>query len=124
LEIPWEVDSGTFLDTVLKKPRLPGEDFLNGAALSAATHGVITGALNLLPGFSNSLSGSVFVSIEPTNMVTDTTNFPLIAFCRAYPAYWPTIPVGGGGSRTLMNWTGNATGAKGFPRVEAHIQRQ
>ncbi|MCX6834764.1 MAG: hypothetical protein NTW07_06450 [candidate division Zixibacteria bacterium] len=124
LEIPWEVDSGTFIDTVLKKPRFPGEDFLNGAALSVATHGVIHNPVNLLPNGDNSRSGSVFVSIEPINMVTDTTNFPLIPFCRRYPTYWPGIPVGGTGQWNLMNWTGNATGAKGFPRIEARIQRQ
>jgi hypothetical protein len=120
LEIPWEVDSGMFIDTVLKKPRFPGEDFLNGAALSAATHGVITGPLDLMPNANSSQSGSVFVSVEPINMVSDTTNFPLIAFCRRFPATWPPPSTR---DATLMNMVGTADGAKGFPKIEARIKR-
>lgn len=122
-EIEWAVDSGTFIDTVLKRPNFPGEDFLDPAALSAATHGVIASAFNLLPDFDNSQSGTVFVTIEPINMVSDTTNFPLIAFCRQFPGFWPVLPIGGAGSWTLQNWTGSASGANGFPKITAEIKR-
>jgi len=110
-------------DTVLKRPAFPGEDFLDGAALSAATNGVIAGMFNLLPNADNSQHGSVFVSIEPINMVSDTTNFPLIAFCRQFPAYWPPADVGDALTWTLINWTGTASGADGFPKVVAEIKR-
>jgi hypothetical protein len=105
------------------RPNFPGEDFLDGNALSAATHGVITGPFNLLPNLDNSQSGSVFVSIEPINMVSDTTNFPLIAYCRRFPASWSVVPVGGAATWTLQNWTGTAAGARGFPMVTAEIKR-
>ena len=120
LEIPWAVDSGTFIDTVLKRPRFPGEDFLDSDSLMEAFGRT---SVNLLPSPNNTLTGSVFVSIEPDNMVKDTTNFPLIAFCRRCPASWPVTPVGGAATLTLMNWTGYATGAKGFPKIEARIKR-
>ncbi len=118
LEIEWEADSGTFIDTVLLRPSFPGEDFLDTASINAATGGVYSGPINLL----STSQGSVFVTMEPTNMVTDTTNFPLIAFCFRYPntiysgfyavnGWWP-----------LVNYTGSATGAKGFPVVTAEIQ--
>lgn len=123
LEIKWAVDSGTFIDTVLKRPNFPGEDFLDSVALSAATNGVIHSRFNLLPDFNNSQSGSVFVTIEPINMTSDTTNFPLIAFCRNFPTTWPVVPIGGGTTRTLVNYTGTAAGADGFPRITAEIKR-
>ena len=110
-------------DTVLKRPAFPGEDFLNGAALSTATNGVITSAFNLLPHGDNSQSGSVFVSLEPINMVSDTTNFPLIAFVRRFPIAWPTLDVGDAATWTLVNWTGTASGANGFPKISARIKR-
>jgi len=122
-EIPWEVDSGLFRDTVLKRPAFPGEDFLDSDSLTHYTNGVINAPFNLLPNADNSQSGSVFISMEPINMVTDTTNFPLIAFCRRFPIYWPNIGVGGSASWTLHNWTGSASGANGFPRIEVRIQR-
>lgn len=123
LEIEWEVDSGSFMDTVLKRPAIPGEDFLNAAALSAATNGVITSPVDLLPYGDNSGYGSVFISIEPYNMVTDTTNFPLIPFCRALPPTWPLPPEYQPGLWTLLPWTGTAPGAKGFPVIIAEIKR-
>ncbi|MCD6250452.1 MAG: hypothetical protein J7J98_09000 [candidate division Zixibacteria bacterium] len=129
-EIWWEVDSVVvdtvagdttiFRDSVLKRPNLPGEDFLDGAALSAATGGVISSSLDLFPVGDMSDKASVFVTIEPTNRFSDSTNFPLIAFSFrfpsshnfGYPYYWP-----------LINWTGTASGANGFPKITARIQR-
>jgi len=138
IAIDWEVDSvivdtvvigdSTSFDTtilretVLKRPNLPGEDFLDGAALSAATGGIISSALDLFPPAAGDMSdkASVFVTIEPTNRFSDSTNFPLIAFAFRFPGthyfgspyYWP-----------MVNWTGTASGANGFPKVTAEIQR-
>lgn len=137
-EILWEVDSITitvdtispdsivydttsFVDTVLKRPNLPGEDFLDVDSLSAATGGVYTIPVNLL----SSSSATVFVSIEPSNMVTDTTNFPLIMLGRRLPvgAEW-NLDYVADGFWTLHNWAGYATGTNGFPLVTARIKRQ
>ncbi|MEW5795995.1 MAG: hypothetical protein AB1772_06500 [Candidatus Zixiibacteriota bacterium] len=125
LEVKWVVDSGSFYDTVLKRPRFPGEDFLDGAALSAATGGVITTPYNLLQDLSAN-TGTVFVSIEPINLVHDSTNFPIIIFARNLPSSWPAFePVFG----TFLNvWSlrsqaGLATGAQGLPKITAKIQR-
>jgi hypothetical protein len=123
LEILWEVDSGAFIDTVLKRPTFPGEDFLDDAAIAAATNGVYTSSsqLRLLPLTDNSELGSVFISLEPNNMVTDTTNFPLIPFGMRFPSRWPVD--GFFTIWTLFNWTGSAPGTNGFPVVTAEFER-
>jgi hypothetical protein len=126
LNVNWEVDS-TFYDTVttdplvvdtvierftvLKRPRFPGEDFLNVPALRAATNNVITSTPYIL-----TRPGSVFISLEPSNMVTDTTNFPLIPFVRS-------LPPGASNIWTLINMAGVADGAPGLPKMEAKIRR-
>ena len=122
-EIEWEVDSGSFIDTVLKRPSYPGEDFLDSDSVIAHTNGVYS-QVDLLPTGNNmSYLGTVFVSIEPANMVHDSTNFPLIAFGFQLPSsesntflltngYWP-----------LLNWTGAASGNNGFPKMKAVIKR-
>lgn len=122
LAIPWAVDSGTFIDTVLKRPRFPGEDFLDTAALRANTHDAITAPPYLLSP-QGEQTGSVFVTIEPINMVTDTTNFPLIAFCRNLPDRWPARDPFVTYIWTLQSWVGTASGAHGFPKITARIKR-
>jgi hypothetical protein len=121
--IEWEVDSGSFIDTVLKRPSYPGEDFINGAAISAATNGVYNAPIDLLPGTSNGSNGTVFVSLEPVNMVHDSTNFPLIAFGFQLPSSESNGFLLANGWWPLLNWTGTATGTNGFPKLKAMIQR-
>lgn len=116
------MDTVLFRDMVLKRPNFPGEDFLDSLALYDATNGVIDwGPLNLFPSLDTYRRASVFVSIEPINRTSDSTNFPLIAFGRAFPGgtgdYRP--PYG----YTLFNWTGSADGANGFPKLTARISR-
>ncbi len=129
LSVNWDVDS-VFIDTVstdpivtdttiqtfhnLKRPRFPGEDFLNATALSDSTHGAIASPLYTL-----SQPGSVFISLEPNNMVTDTTNFPLILFSRTVPP----VDVDSVNLWTLSNWAGVAPGSRGLPKIEARIKR-
>ncbi len=116
------MDTVLVRDSVLKRPNLPGEDFLDSLALYNATNGVIDGgSLDLFPSGDMHLNASVFVSIEPINRTTDSTNFPLIAFGRAFPdgsgSYNPPF------TRTLFNWTGASDGANGFPKLTARIRR-
>jgi hypothetical protein len=113
LYVPWEVDSGTFIDTVAKRPRFPGEDFLDTAAMRAALHGYPSlGWLGAPVAWS---PGTIFISVEPDNMITDTTNFPLIPFYRGLNGIYDVY--------TLMNMSGVADGSKGFPKAEARIKR-
>jgi hypothetical protein len=125
LEIPWEVDSGSFIDTVLLRPSFPGEDFIDPAAISAATNGVYNAPINLLPNFNNSESGTILISLEPDNMVTETTNFPLIPFGMRFPMRWP-VPHPSGATFTIwtmFNWSGSAPGTNGFPKITAEFER-
>jgi len=57
-------------------PPFPGEDFLTN--LPAGFAG------NLMPNATGN-SGTVFLTLEPDNFVTDTTNFPLIVFYGEIP---------------------------------------
>lgn len=61
-------------------PPYPGEDFLN----VPTTGGGVT-AINLVPGNGRS-NGTVFITVEPTNDVFDSTNFPLIVNSRELPS--------------------------------------
>ncbi len=112
-----EVDTLGVLDTIYRKPVYPGEDFLDGAALSAATGGLVTAPYNLLPAPFGSQYGTVFISIEPVNRVTDTTNFPLIAFLSTLPNAWD------GNDVEMTNRTRGIQSSGGFPRVRAIFQR-
>lgn len=58
-----------------KVPRFPGEDFLDATALLDSL-GLST------PPNLHSDSGTVFISLEPFNFVTDTTNFPLFVMIK------------------------------------------
>jgi len=123
LDIRWLVDSGGFVDTVLKRPAIPGEDFLDGEALSAATNGVINSAFNLLPAVQGSQYGTVFISLEPINRTTDTTNSPYILFSRAFPDAYSTGGVGTVARQDMHNWSGTVSGANGMPLITARIRR-
>jgi hypothetical protein len=107
-------------DTTYKVPLMPGEDFLDAAALSAATHGEITSAFNLLPPMGR--AGTVFISLEPTNKVIDSTNSALIAFAYQLPSTWrPQESTTA--DRTMFNYTAVAQETMGFPRVIVRMIR-
>ncbi len=114
-------DFGSPIDTVYMRPDIAGEDFLDGAALSAASGGVITEALNLLPYGGGSNYGSVFISMEPANRLTDSTNFPLLAFIRSFPDSWSANDTESFDYRDMKNWTYGPGG--GFPEVMVIIHR-
>lgn len=75
-EIAAADDANPFTIAGVKVPPYPGEDFLNSEALLDSL-GLVT-----MPNL-NSDSGTVFLSLEPMNFITDTTNFPLYVMVKA-----------------------------------------
>jgi hypothetical protein len=91
-------------------PQFPGEDFILFPS----------GWSGLVPNASGN-SGTVFISIEPNNFVTDTTNFPLIAFTGKVPADQFEIS----GNEVIINmWnrTQVTDPRLGFPRIRVDIK--
>ena len=102
-----------------KVPPYPGEDFLNVPALQSA-YG-LTSALNLLPSATGN-EGTVFISLEPTNYPTDTTNFPLFVMIAPMPSNVAQLT--GDQLFTMTNWTQRFSGAlKGFPAIDVSMSR-
>lgn len=119
-------DSNGVVDTTYKRPGFPGEDFLDGAALSAATNGVISAPFNLLPAAGGNTYGSVFISLEPANRLTDSTNFPLIAFLATLPSSWSADATSNTWSAvTLVGKFGSVPNddSEGFPEIVMRIKR-
>jgi len=117
--VSWVVDSGAFLDTVEKRPNLPGEDFLNTDSLNA--YYGIASRINLIP--PPGTKACAFITLEPMNRAVDSTNSPLIIFTREVPSSYSTGGYGTVVSMTMTPWTGSADGANGLPRVTARIVR-
>ncbi len=86
-------------------PQFPGEDFL----LLGLNPG------GLVPNFSGN-SGTVFITLEPSNFVTDSTNFPLIAFMANIPDERAQI-TGNEVIINMRNWTQTIDPRIGFPRI-------
>jgi hypothetical protein len=91
-------------------PQFPGEDFI---LFPSGWNGLVPNATGN--------SGTVFISLEPSNFVTDTTNFPLIAFTGKVPANRFQIT----GNQVIINmW--NRTQVTdpriGFPRIRVDIK--
>lgn len=118
------IDTGGVPDTVYKRPLTPGEDFLDATALANA--GIMSGGpVDLLPLPSGNTYGSVFISFEPDNRLTDTTNFPLIPFVRAFPSAWQPPPPAPPGPNflSMINWTSTSQGTAGFPLIRVSFNR-
>ncbi len=101
-------------------PQFPGEDFilnLPGGMVPISEGGMWGGLVPL----SNGNSGTVFISLEPTNFVTDTTNFPLIAFMGDIPSSRSTVT----DTVVIINMQ-NRTQTNdpfiGFPRIRVDIK--
>lgn len=91
-------------------PQFPGEDFLLFPS----------GWSGLVPNASGN-SGTVFIAIEPNNFVSDTTNFPLIAFTGKVPSDRFEIT----GSQVIINMrnrTQITDPRLGFPRIRVDIK--
>lgn len=102
-------------------PPYPGEDFLNSTALQAA-FGI--NSVELMPNQSGNI-GTIFISLEPINAVSDTTNFPLILMTSELPANRTAI-TGGTVSVSMMNRSGtldNDPLAPGFPQIDVAVKR-
>jgi len=101
-------------------PQFPGEDFIEnlpGGMVPVSEGGSWVG---LVPS-SGPISGTVFISLEPTNFVTDTTNFPLIAFMVEVPKsrniVTATVVI-----INMQNKTQTNDGFTGFPRIRVDIK--
>ena len=91
-------------------PQFPGEDFLSFPS----------GWSGLVPNF-NGNSGTVFISLEPTNFIHDTTNFPLIAFTADVPDAQFTI-TDDEVIITMDNRTQITSKTVGFPKIIVNIK--
>lgn len=100
----------------VRLPQFPGEDFLDFSPDPAPW----IGPGGLVP-FASGNSGTVFISIEPNNFVTDTTNFPLIPFMKEIPPLKSAITV----QTVILNmWNRSETSDPriGFPRIRVNIK--
>ncbi len=102
-------------------PPFPGEDFLNETAMQAA-FGI--SSVELMPNASGNV-GTVFISLEPENAVSDTTNFPLLLMTEALPNNRSTIT-----ANTVQVAMTNRSGtvdsdplAPGFPQISVALKR-
>ncbi len=120
-EIYDPIGDSTYLDTVYKRPRYPGEDFLNSDSLEAATGGQLS-SIDLMPAAHNGhIEGTVFISLEPVNRdTTSKTNFPLIAFFGELPNSRPAPPV-----INMANGSSDVPGniSWGFPEIRVVFSR-
>jgi len=90
-------------------PQFPGEDFL---LFPSGWNGLVPNS------FGN--SGTVFISLEPTNFIHDSTNFPLIAFTAEVPTDQLQIT----GNEVIINmWNRTQINDPriGFPRIRVDI---
>ena len=109
-------DANPYVEDPARVPPYPGEDFVANLPNDESP-------INLVPN-DGGATGTVFISLEPNNMVTAATNFPLIALTSDLP-----------GTRGLVqdvqqqfimfNQTRSVRGdLVGFPRVKAVIDRR
>ncbi|MFH2050246.1 MAG: hypothetical protein ABIJ12_12450 [bacterium] len=97
-------------------PPYPGDEFFINLPNNAPD------TLNLVPNpFGN--QGVVFISLEPDNFVTDTTNFPLIIFFDPLPET-PFDPHTESLDQNTMDGLINTNNpARGFPIIKVDIKR-
>lgn len=109
------------IDTLYKKPEFPGEDFLNTDSLQKYL-GLTS--VQLMPNATGNI-GTVFITLEPLNRLTDSTNFPLIAFTATLPANRTAI-ADTNVSIPMFNKTSTPTGVDvgtGFPEIRMTFRR-
>jgi len=89
-------------------PPFPGEEFLQNLPAG------ISGPVELVPG--GGCIGKVFVTVEPINFNTDTTNFPLIAFMGDLPSSRTEVE-DVEQQFTLKGWMFSNDPYRGFPLI-------
>ncbi|HWR83717.1 MAG TPA: anti-sigma factor [Candidatus Deferrimicrobium sp.] len=99
-------------------PPIPGEDFLVNLPPE------ITSWQGFLPQANNN-SGTVFITLEPKNFPTDTTNFPLIVFARAIPRSRSELALPANAIQGFPMWNLTHTNdyTRGFPLIVVDIKR-
>lgn len=98
-------------------PPVPGEDFLANLPIGLDS-------VNLCPNedWEGTNPGRVFVTLEPDNFVTDTTNFPLLAFIGTFPVSRSEVVDSTIQQFTIRGWMGN-DGYRGFPLITVNVER-
>lgn len=102
-------------------PPFPGEDFLTNlpGGLKPPPGGSWGG---LVPEASGN-TGTVFITLEPVNFVTDTTNFPLFVMVRAIPSTRSSVTATSQ-EFTMKNLVHTNDQLQGFPKIVVDIQRR
>lgn len=103
-------------------PLYPGGDFLNTDSLSQLLG---LASVQLVPG-DGSGRGTAFISLEPMNRLSDTTNFPLMLYFREVPTSRAEITNGTAGVQlNLLNGSSTVTGSlMGFPEIDVSIVKE
>ncbi len=102
-------------------PSFPGEDFLKDlpGGLSLPSWG------GLMP-YETGNSGTVFITLEPVNFVTDTTNFPLLVYVKPIPedrADLEDYTVDYNKFMMKPQYQTNDPNSRGFPKITVDIRR-
>jgi hypothetical protein len=114
-------DANPFVLSGGQVPPFPGEDFLDPTALQAE-YG-IGGPIDLRSSLFTDDVSTVFISLEPTNAPSDTTNFPLVPFLGMVP-FFPDMLDSTEVGLDMWNWTQSVNGNNiGFPKIRISIER-
>ncbi len=104
-------------------PSIPGDEFFRNLPNNAP------GPIDLLPNQSGN-SGTVFVTLEPENMPTDTTNFPLIVLAGNMPSARSQIEIVAAMGDSIppyrfdmRNHTNTNDPFRGFPKITVSVRR-
>ncbi len=100
-------------------PPIPGEDFLTDLPPG------LEGWQGLVPDEDDN-SGTVFITLEPVNFVTDTTNFPLFVLIGKIPVTRDSVfgtAIADVQSFDMYNETPTNRPTEVFPKIEVDIER-
>jgi hypothetical protein len=110
-------DSANPYSASTRVPPYPGEDFLQNLPPGVPT------PLDLVPNASGGNPGRVFISLEPINAQTDTTNFPLVLFIGPLPSSYHMVQDSTTQQFTLRGWMQTDDTYRGFPAITVETQR-
>ena len=110
-------DGNPYVDSPVRVPPFPGEDFIQNLP------GGASGPLFLVPDNSGDVRGCVFITLEPDNYATDTTNFPLLIMTRDLPGRRYDVQDDEQQFRMWNRTNYNRNVTVGLPRVGTTITR-